>query len=117
MTPAGQGSVFFKTEEEHARAMAIDNAGNLILGTEPGGLIFRVSPAGEGFVLHQAGAEPDSAKRCELYTQIDQIVSGDAIFLAPFRGTSTWFFQPNVRGMKIVNQRIWNAIDQMYIAQ
>ena len=50
-------------------------------------------------------------------TQIDQIVSGDAIFLAPFRGTSTWFFQPNVRGLKIVNQRIWNAIDQIYIAQ
>ncbi len=28
--------------------------GNLIVGTEPGGLILRVSPAGEGFVLYQA---------------------------------------------------------------
>lgn len=68
-------------------------------------------------LLDQAGAEPDPEKRCALYDQIDQIVSGDAIFLAPFRGTSTWFFQPNVRGLKIVNQRIWNAIDQVYIAQ
>ena len=27
--------------------------GNLIVGTEPGGLVLRVSPAGEGFVLYQ----------------------------------------------------------------
>ena len=26
---------------------------NLIVGTEPGGLVLRVSPAGEGFVLYQ----------------------------------------------------------------
>src|SRR4030095_11928552 len=32
-----------------------DASGNLIIGTEPGGLILRVSPAGEGFVLYQAG--------------------------------------------------------------
>jgi hypothetical protein len=50
VTPQGQGSVFFKTDEEHARAMVVDGANNLIIGTEP-----RVSPAGEGFVLHQAG--------------------------------------------------------------
>ncbi len=68
-------------------------------------------------LLDQAGAEPDPDKRCELYTQVDQIVSQEAVFLAPFRGTSTWFFQPNVRGMKIVNQRIWNSINEMYIAQ
>ena len=26
---------------------------NLIVGTDPGGLVLRVSPAGEGFVLYQ----------------------------------------------------------------
>jgi hypothetical protein len=45
--------VFFKTEETHVRSLAIDGKGNLILGTEPGGLVLRVSPAGEGFVLYQ----------------------------------------------------------------
>ena len=29
VTPQGQGSVFFKTEEEHARAMAVDASGNV----------------------------------------------------------------------------------------
>jgi hypothetical protein len=34
--------------------MAIDPSGNLIVGTDPGGLILRITPAGEGFVLYQA---------------------------------------------------------------
>ena len=67
-------------------------------------------------LIAEAGAELDEARRCELYTQIDQLIGQDAVFLAPFRGTSTWFFKPNVRGMKIVNQRVWHSIHQVYIA-
>jgi len=51
--PDGKGSVFFKTDETHVRSMTIDAKDNLIVGTEPGGLVLRVSPAGEGFVLFQ----------------------------------------------------------------
>ena len=54
ITPDGKGSVFFRTEETHARSLAIDSSGNLIVGTEPGGLILRISPAAAGFVLYQA---------------------------------------------------------------
>jgi hypothetical protein len=53
VTPDGKGSVFFKTDETHVRSMAIDPGDNLIVGTEPGGLVLRISPAGEGFVLYQ----------------------------------------------------------------
>jgi sugar lactone lactonase YvrE len=53
VAPDGKGSVFFKTDETHVRSMAIDSKDNLIVGTEPGGLVLRVSPAGEGFVLYQ----------------------------------------------------------------
>ena len=53
VTPDGKGSVFFKSDETHVRSMAIDSKDNLIVGTEPGGLVIRVSPAGEGFVLYQ----------------------------------------------------------------
>ncbi|MBC7926622.1 MAG: hypothetical protein H7039_13280, partial [Bryobacteraceae bacterium] len=45
---------FFRTEETHARSLAVDAQDNLIVGTEPGGLILRVSAAGDGFVLYQA---------------------------------------------------------------
>jgi len=53
VTPDGKGSVFFKSDETHVRSMAIDSKDNLIVGTEPGGLVIRVSPSGEGFVLYQ----------------------------------------------------------------
>jgi oligopeptide transport system substrate-binding protein len=67
-------------------------------------------------LIAQADAELDEDVRCELYTEIDRIVGDEAVFLAPFRGTSTWFFKPNVRGLKIVNQRVWHSIHEMYIA-
>ena len=60
VTPAGVGSIFFRTEEAHARSMVVDASANLdtlIIGTEPSGLIMRVTPAGgagQGFVLYQA---------------------------------------------------------------
>jgi hypothetical protein len=55
VTASGAGSVFFKTDETHIRSLAIDpKTGNLIAGTEPGGLILRIGPNGEGFVLHQS---------------------------------------------------------------
>ena len=67
-------------------------------------------------LIAQADAATDEATRCSLYEQIDQTLSQEAIFLAPFRGTSTWFFKPQVRGMKVAMGRIWNSIHQMYIA-
>jgi streptogramin lyase len=54
VTPSGTGSMFFKTDEAHARSLAIDQDGNLIVGTDPSGLILRITPAGQGFVLYQA---------------------------------------------------------------
>ncbi|MGH9591689.1 MAG: hypothetical protein ACRD5L_01265, partial [Bryobacteraceae bacterium] len=53
VTPDGKSSLFFKTEETHARSLAIDSEGNLLVGTDPGGLVIRVSPSGQGFVLYQ----------------------------------------------------------------
>jgi len=54
VTPAGVGTVFFKTEETHARSLAMDAHDDLIVGTEPSGLILRISPNGQGFVLYQS---------------------------------------------------------------
>lgn len=88
---------------------------NIVYSTSSGNAVTYNNPEVDA-LLDQAGAELDETKRCELYTQVDQIISQEAVFLAPFRGTSTWFFKPEVRGLKIVNQRIWNAIDQIYIA-
>src|SRR5260370_9745763 len=50
----GQGSVFFKSDEAHIRVLGFDPKGNLIAGSDGSGLVYRISPAGEGFVLYSA---------------------------------------------------------------
>src|SRR5215472_3424836 len=54
VTPQGDHSVFFKSDETHIRVLALDARGNLIAGTDGSGLVYRISPAGEGFVLYSA---------------------------------------------------------------
>jgi sugar lactone lactonase YvrE len=54
VTPAGEHSLFFKSDEPHIRAIAFDTQENLIAGSDGSGLIYRISPKGEGFVLYSA---------------------------------------------------------------
>ena len=51
--PTARARCSSRSDETHVRSLAIDASGNLIVGTEPGGLVIRVSPAGAGFVLYQ----------------------------------------------------------------
>src|SRR5581483_243894 len=38
----------------HIRVLAFDHAGNLIAGSDGSGLVYRISPLGEAFVLYSA---------------------------------------------------------------
>ncbi|HEX8559903.1 MAG TPA: hypothetical protein VF668_17535 [Pyrinomonadaceae bacterium] len=44
-------SLLVDTNETHVISLAADRAGNLIAGTDPGGLVLRVSPEGKAFAL------------------------------------------------------------------
>lgn len=68
-------------------------------------------------LIAQAATETDQAKRCELYTEIDRIVSSEAIFLAPFRGSAAAFFKPKVRGIQPVLGGYDASVHKLYIAQ
>ncbi len=46
--------MFFKSDEAQIRALDFDNQGNLIAGTDGSGLIYRISPKGEAFLLYSA---------------------------------------------------------------
>lgn len=46
--------VFFKSDEQHIRALAWDKNGNLIAGSDGSGLVYRISPEGKGYVLFEA---------------------------------------------------------------
>jgi len=54
VTPRGEHTLFFKSDETHIRVLALDAQGNLIAGTDGSGLVYRISPSGEGFVLYSA---------------------------------------------------------------
>ena len=54
ITPAGEHSVIFKSDETHIRKLAFDGKGNLIAGSDGSGLIYRIAPDGEAFVLYSA---------------------------------------------------------------
>jgi hypothetical protein len=44
-------SVLVDLNETHVISLAVDGAGNLLAGTDPGGLVLRVSPDGKAFAL------------------------------------------------------------------
>jgi hypothetical protein len=55
--PAKQGAkpeLFFKTDEEHIRCLGWDGKGNLLAGSDGSGLVYRISPDGNGYVLFEA---------------------------------------------------------------
>jgi len=52
--PNAQPELFFKSDEQHIRALAWDVKGNLIAGSDGSGLVYRISPEGKGYVLFDA---------------------------------------------------------------
>ena len=52
VSPDGKGSVFFHTEDTHVRTLAFSGP-DLIAGTDPTGLVLRIDPQAQGFVLYQ----------------------------------------------------------------
>ena len=49
-----KAEVFYKSDEQHIRALAWDAKGNLIAGSDGSGLVYRISPQGKGYVLFDA---------------------------------------------------------------
>ena len=50
----GKPEMFFKSDEQHIRALAWDAKGNLIAGSDGSGLVYRINPQGKGYVLFEA---------------------------------------------------------------
>lgn len=52
--PGGKPELFFKSDEQHIRALAFDTAGNLIAGSDGTGLVYRIDKNGKGYVIFDA---------------------------------------------------------------
>lgn len=54
VTGPGQGEVYYETGQGHVTCLAVDSAGHLLAGTEPNGILYRVSAKDKAFVLYDA---------------------------------------------------------------
>ena len=50
----GKPELFFKSDEQHIRALAFDAAGNLIAGSDGTGLVYRIDKTGKAYVIFDA---------------------------------------------------------------
>lgn len=51
---SGQGRVFAETKQRHVVSLALDASGQLLAGTDPNGIVYRIDPKGKVFALHDA---------------------------------------------------------------
>ncbi|HKP44964.1 MAG TPA: hypothetical protein VJT50_00065 [Pyrinomonadaceae bacterium] len=49
-----EGSLLLSTNQTHVMSLAVTAQGDLIAGTDPGGLVLRISPDGKAFALYDA---------------------------------------------------------------
>jgi len=54
VSPGAKPVLFFRSDEEHIRALAFDKAGDAIAGSDGTGLIYRIDPAGKAYVLYDS---------------------------------------------------------------
>ncbi len=89
VTPKGEHSLFFKSDDTHIRVLALDSHGNLIAGTDGSGLVYRISPAGDGFVLYSAPKKEITALALDAHGNIYAAGVGEKRATSPAGGSSS----------------------------
>ena len=51
---AGSGELYYETGQSHVTGLAVDSQGRLLAGTEPNGILYRISAKDKAFVLYDA---------------------------------------------------------------
>ena len=53
-TAAGKGELYYETGQSHITGLAVDSQGRLLAGTEPNGILYRISAKDKAFVLYDS---------------------------------------------------------------
>ncbi len=51
---AGKGEVYYETGQSHITGLAVDSQGRVLAGTEPNGILYRITAKDKAFVLYDA---------------------------------------------------------------
>lgn len=54
VTSAGHGEVYYETGQQHVTCLANDREGRLLAGSEPNGILYRITAQNKAFVLYDA---------------------------------------------------------------
>jgi sugar lactone lactonase YvrE len=54
VTSAGHGDVYYETGQSHVTSLAVDRERRLLAGSEPNGILYRITAANQAFVLYDA---------------------------------------------------------------
>ena len=54
VTTAGNGELWYDTGQSHVTGLAVDAMGRLLAGSEPNGILYRISGKDKAFVLYDA---------------------------------------------------------------
>ena len=54
VTGPGQGETYYDTGQSHITGLAVDSEGRVLAGTEPNGILYRISAKDKAFVLYDA---------------------------------------------------------------
>ena len=88
VSPNGQHTLFFQSDEVHIRVLAVDAKGNLIAGSDGSGLVCRIAPNGEAFVLYSAPKKEITALAIDAAGNIYAAAAGEKHAGAAGPGTS-----------------------------
>ena len=59
----GKGEVYYDTGQSHITGLAIDAQGRLLAGTEPNGILYRITAKDKAFVLYDSSPARDPRHR------------------------------------------------------
>ena len=82
-------SLLIDTNETHVISLAVDSRGQLIAGTDPGGLVLRISPDGKAFALLDASLREIHALATAADGSIYALALSDAASTSRQSGSST----------------------------
>lgn len=106
VTPQGNHSRLFQSDEAHIRSLVVDGNGNLIAGSDGSGLIYRISPQGEAFVLFSTARKEITALALDGDGNIYAAAVGDKRPSPPATPGQTPTFTPITPGVTSAPQPI-----------
>src|SRR6266850_5488635 len=111
-----ESSLLINTNQTHVMSLAVTKQGDLIAGTDPGGLVLRISPDGKAFALYDAPLREIHALASAPDGSIYALALSEAASTARGAGQSSSVTQPGDASAVVTSVTV-NAVEDPATAQ